>query len=39
MLYASAKTYFQQKADLNKVFDIRETETLTDEWLKAKLLP
>ncbi|GES85718.1 histone H4-like [Rhizophagus clarus] len=39
MLYASAKTYFQQKADLNKVFDIRETETLTDEWLKSKLLP
>ncbi|CAB4427387.1 unnamed protein product [Rhizophagus irregularis] len=39
MLYASAKTYFQQKADLNKVFDIRDTETLTDEWLKSKLLP
>ncbi|CAG8445240.1 12973_t:CDS:2 [Acaulospora morrowiae] len=38
MLYASAKTHFQQKADLNKVFDIREAETLTDEWLKEKLL-
>ncbi|RHZ52778.1 hypothetical protein Glove_457g65 [Diversispora epigaea] len=38
MLYASAKTYFQEKADLNKVFDIREIESLTDEWLQEKLL-
>ncbi|RIB12789.1 hypothetical protein C2G38_1785715 [Gigaspora rosea] len=38
MLYASAKTYFQQKADLNKVFDIREAEELTNEWLREKLL-
>jgi len=38
MLYASAKVYFQQKADINKVFDIREAETLTDEWLREKLL-
>ncbi|RIA88045.1 hypothetical protein C1645_695479, partial [Glomus cerebriforme] len=38
MLYASAKIYFQQKADLNKVFDIQESETLTDEWLKVSLL-
>ncbi|CAG8600135.1 9829_t:CDS:2 [Gigaspora margarita] len=36
--YASAKTYFQQKADLNKVFDIREAEELTNEWLREKLL-
>ncbi|CAG8496991.1 7280_t:CDS:2 [Funneliformis caledonium] len=35
MLYATAKTYFQQKAELNKVFDIREIETLTDEWLQV----
>ncbi|CAG8494770.1 3735_t:CDS:2 [Diversispora eburnea] len=26
------------KADLNKVFDIREVESLTDEWLQEKLL-
>ncbi|CAG8494294.1 3077_t:CDS:2 [Paraglomus brasilianum] len=38
MLYASAKTYFQQRADINKVFDIREAETLSDEWLQEKLL-
>jgi len=38
MLYASAKTYFQQKADVTKVFDIRESDMLTDEWLQEKLL-
>ncbi|CAG8454209.1 9414_t:CDS:10 [Paraglomus occultum] len=38
MLYASAKTYFQQRADVNKVFDIREAEALSDEWLQKKLL-
>ncbi|KAG9285778.1 hypothetical protein G9A89_013203 [Geosiphon pyriformis] len=38
MLYASAKTYFQQKADINRVFDLRESELLNDEWLQEKLL-
>ncbi|CAJ0822974.1 3477_t:CDS:2 [Entrophospora sp. SA101] len=38
MLYTSSKVYFQQKADLNKTFDIRELELLNDEWLKEKLL-
>ncbi|CAH1764854.1 9609_t:CDS:2 [Entrophospora sp. SA101] len=35
MLYTSSKVYFQQKADLNKTFDIRELELLNDEWLKV----
>ncbi|KAF8925608.1 hypothetical protein BGZ47_003151 [Haplosporangium gracile] len=38
MLYASAKTYFQNKADLGKVFDLQDPEELTDQWLRAKLL-
>ncbi|KAF9127609.1 hypothetical protein BG015_004509 [Linnemannia schmuckeri] len=38
MLYASAKTYFQNKAGLGKVFDLQDPEELTDHWLRAKLL-
>ncbi|KAF9916635.1 hypothetical protein FBU30_001240 [Linnemannia zychae] len=38
MLYASAKTYFQNKANLGKVFDLQDAEDLTDDWLRSKLL-
>ncbi|KAK3816796.1 MAG: glia maturation factor gamma-like protein [Linnemannia elongata] len=38
MLYASAKTYFQNKVGLGKVFDLQDAEDLTDGWLRAKLL-
>ncbi|KAG0317352.1 hypothetical protein BGZ97_005514 [Linnemannia gamsii] len=38
MLYASAKTYFQNKVGLGKVFDLQDAEGLTDDWLRAKLL-
>ncbi|OZJ03319.1 hypothetical protein BZG36_02269 [Bifiguratus adelaidae] len=39
MLYASAKSYLQVKADVHKTFDIRDADQLTDEWLASKLLP
>ncbi|KAF9151985.1 hypothetical protein DFQ27_002083, partial [Actinomortierella ambigua] len=38
MLYASAKTHFQSKVGLGKVYDVKEAEDLTDEWLREKLL-
>ncbi|KAG0374989.1 MAG: glia maturation factor gamma [Linnemannia gamsii] len=38
MLYASAKTYFQNKAGLGKVFDVQDAENLTEDWLRHKLL-
>ncbi|KAG0048083.1 hypothetical protein BGZ89_004712 [Linnemannia elongata] len=38
MLYASAKTHFQNKVGLGKVFDLQDSEDLTDDWLRAKLL-
>ncbi|KAF9272730.1 hypothetical protein BGZ88_004468 [Linnemannia elongata] len=38
MLYASAKTHFQNKVGLGKVFDLQDSEDLTDAWLRAKLL-
>ncbi|KAF8967394.1 hypothetical protein BGZ46_000186 [Entomortierella lignicola] len=38
MLYASAKTYFQNKVSLGKVFDIQDSETLTEEWMRSQLL-
>ncbi|KAG0202133.1 hypothetical protein BGX28_005275 [Mortierella sp. GBA30] len=37
MLYASAKTHFQNKIGLGKVFDIDDAEALTEEWLRSKL--
>ncbi|KAG9067695.1 hypothetical protein KI688_011282 [Linnemannia hyalina] len=38
VLYASAKTYFQNKVGLGKVFDLQDSDDLTDAWLRAKLL-
>ncbi|KAF8930224.1 hypothetical protein BGZ58_008371 [Dissophora ornata] len=38
MLYASAKTYFQNKVGLGKVLDLQDAEVLTEEWLRSKLL-
>ncbi|KAF9079413.1 hypothetical protein BGX29_003719 [Mortierella sp. GBA35] len=38
MLYASAKTYFQNTVGLGKVFDLQDSESLDDSWLSAKLL-
>ncbi|KAF9185682.1 hypothetical protein BGZ51_002513 [Haplosporangium sp. Z 767] len=38
MLYASAKTHFQEKVDLGKVFDLQDAENLTEEWMRSKLL-
>lgn len=37
MLYASAKTYLQDKISVNRGFDIREADTLTDEYLRKLL--
>ncbi|KAF9543493.1 hypothetical protein EC957_000854 [Mortierella hygrophila] len=38
VLYASSKTYFQNKVGLGKAFDLQDTRDLTDDWLRAKLL-
>ncbi|KAF9117083.1 hypothetical protein BGW39_002487 [Mortierella sp. 14UC] len=38
MLYASAKTYFQNKVGLGKVLDLQDAESLTEDWLRSKLL-
>ncbi|KAF9307503.1 hypothetical protein BG003_000685 [Podila horticola] len=38
MLYASAKTFFQNMTQIGKVFEIHDAETLTDDWLRPKLL-
>ncbi|KAG0235244.1 hypothetical protein BGW41_000855, partial [Actinomortierella wolfii] len=38
MLYASAKTHFQNTVGLGKVYDVKDAEDLTDEWLREKLL-
>ncbi|KAI9478880.1 MAG: glia maturation factor beta [Benjaminiella poitrasii] len=37
MLYASAKTYLQEKIDVMRGFDIHDPETLTDEYLSKRL--
>ncbi|CAO3615934.1 unnamed protein product [Cunninghamella echinulata] len=37
MLYTSGKTYLQEKIDVMRGFEIREPETLTDEYLKSQL--
>ncbi|CAM0137925.1 hypothetical protein VKS41_001146 [Umbelopsis sp. WA50703] len=39
MLYATAKTYLQEKIDVTRGFDIRDTEDLTDEFLQSQLMP
>ncbi|KAF9972878.1 hypothetical protein BGZ73_003912 [Actinomortierella ambigua] len=38
VLYASAKTHFQNTAGLGKVHDVKDAEDLTDAWLREKLL-
>ncbi|KAI8072168.1 uncharacterized protein B0P05DRAFT_573098 [Gilbertella persicaria] len=38
MLYASAKTYLQEKISVNRGYDIRDPETFTDEFLTKQLL-
>ncbi|ORY93821.1 glia maturation factor beta-like protein [Syncephalastrum racemosum] len=37
MLYASAKTFLQEKINVNRGFDIREPEQFTDEFLSSQL--
>ncbi|KAI1306247.1 hypothetical protein EDD11_004833 [Mortierella claussenii] len=37
MLYASAKTHFQNKLGLGKAFDLQDAEDLDDDWLRARL--
>lgn len=37
MMYAGSKNKLVQKAELTKVFEIRNTEDLTEEWLNEKL--
>ncbi|KAJ3052008.1 hypothetical protein HK097_006987 [Rhizophlyctis rosea] len=38
MLYASTNSYLFQKADIaGKIFDLNDSEDLTDEWLTEKL--
>ena len=37
MLYASTKPHLSRALDLNKEFDIRSRDELTEEWLKKKL--
>eukprot|EP01090_Pellita_catalonica_P002556 TRINITY_DN1212_c0_g1_i2.p1 TRINITY_DN1212_c0_g1~~TRINITY_DN1212_c0_g1_i2.p1 ORF type:complete len:108 (-),score=14.41 TRINITY_DN1212_c0_g1_i2:31-354(-) len=37
MLYASSKTQVVNALQIGKVFEIRDAETLTEDWLKEKL--
>ena len=37
VLYAGMKLVLQREAELTKVFEVRELEELTEEWLKEKL--
>lgn len=37
VLYASMKMILQKEAEVTKVFEVRELEELTEEWLKEKL--
>jgi len=37
-LYASAKVWFQEKADIGKVLDMTDLEELTDDFIKSQLL-
>lgn len=38
MMYAGTKLELVKEAELTKVFEIREVEELTEEWLHSKLL-
>lgn len=37
MLYAGTKTALVRQADLTRVYEIRELEDFTEEWLQSKL--
>lgn len=37
MMYAGSKNQLVKAADLSKVFEVRNTEDLSEEWLKEKL--
>jgi hypothetical protein len=37
VMYAGSKLNLVKEADLTKIFEVRELEELTDEWLAAKL--
>lgn len=37
MMYACTKSALQREVDLTRVYEIRELDELTEEWLKAKL--
>lgn len=37
MMYACTKSALQREVDLTRVYEIRELEELTDDWLRAKL--
>lgn len=37
MMYAGSKLSLQKEVDLNRAFEVREIEELTEEWLRAKL--
>jgi len=36
-MYAGSKLSLQKELDLTKVFEVRELEELTEEWLMGKL--
>ncbi|XP_065178808.1 glia maturation factor gamma-like [Sycon ciliatum] len=37
MMYAGSKTSLTKEADIGKIFEVRSTEDITEEWLKSKL--
>merc|ERR1719433_554984 len=37
MMYAGSKLHLVKEAGLTKVFEVRSTEELTEEWLRSKL--
>lgn len=37
MMYAGTKTALVREADLTRVYEIRELEDFTEEWLQEKL--
>jgi Cofilin/tropomyosin-type actin-binding protein len=36
-MYAGTKMALQREADLTRVYEVRELEELTEEWLQEKL--
>lgn len=36
-MYAGTKMALQREADLTRVYEVRELEELTEEWLREKL--